>query len=789
MSGSVEWEEFGRLERATCPNEIVQCLRRLSMQIEQGLSPGRFLAVGEKLMSSMKKGVFAKLSTDEQEEYFSLFVKANPADVLLLLSNISPSIDSFGSKMDLRALEVFLHQGLSLLLVTLVNTEQCICNSSSFGALCQAFVRIPECLVAFSNRNVASSKLTAYFRAISVALVKSLAETLSRMKNQRDSSLEFHSLLVGKLCIVGYGKDILGVLVPYLLARTRSEDGILWSRISKRVIVGVPEIAQERVLLDTLEFVTTGDNLYRLIGDAVVTEKRMKLLLTKKLLFVRAFGSLTVPRTIFKYLSLQDKSEGQEMIRAAFLESLDVWLSPSAICLSPIPQRLYLGQVQLLSLRHMKKETFHSIRDEAIQKSMQAFANHLASPRSDIQTLGKVVFQYVCKFLQLELGDVNLSCDANELVSNLQEAMKEEEADACDPFDTEMLIDFECEVREPLRNLNEEPEVLTTRGDSDSDADPTEEDYRLFPQPSYIEQCIEILWNSKKYDEFVGALCSLERLIRRKTPGSHDLAVETVRLLVHLDRQFAFENFDDLRIQCMIACCVKRPVDVAACLCEEVFNRETVLLRKVDALKALQLAACELAWGSSAIKTILHSHGSKISTLDGLQCILAAPQTDSRAGMKVREVVENRFAPIAPKFFYPLFFGMMSLKVDSDDRQLLLKISETLNTFLIFSGHSTFVTSMATLLIRALWPLHVHDEPTIRAMVLYNFLVAFDVVPEKLLATELHRDLPEMQKWVDDVRINDPDGCCRDFACAALQKITVLKRSAATLSLTSKFLL
>ncbi|KFD47553.1 hypothetical protein M514_11554 [Trichuris suis] len=779
MSDTFDWEEFGHLERATCASEVLQCLRRLSAQVEQGLCVGRFLSVGEKLLNCMKETLFDKLSTQEQAEYFGIFLKANPTDVMLLLSSVSPSVDPFTIKLVSRALDVFFRNRLSVLLVTLVDTEQRICNSSSFGALCQAFVRIPDRLVAFSSHKVASSKLTAYFRAISVALIKAFAETVSRLKNHQDSSLEFHSLLIGKLSITGYGKDVLRAVVPYLLARTRSEEGILWSRVAKRVIIGVPEISQERVLLDTLELVTTGDSLYRLIGDAVVTKKRLKLLLTKKLLFVRSFESPTVPKTIFKYLSMQNKNESQEMIKAAFLESLDVWSSPSAICLSPVPQRLYLGIVQLLSFRYMAKDTLTSVKDEVLQKSMKALANHLASPRNDIQTLGKVVFQYISKFLQPEQANINFPYDASQLVDALQEVMKDEqEGDSSDPEDSQSLVDLELE--EERSSLDGKVETTTADScDGDSEAND-----RQFPQFSYIEECIDHLWNSKEYEEFVGALCSLERLVRRKTPGSHDLAVEAVRLLVHLEKRFYFEKFDETRVQCMVACCVKEPIEVATCLCEEVFSKETVILRKMDILRTLQLASCELAWGPSAIKLNLPADSSNTSSLDGLQCILAASRRSGNA-----TATENRFAALAPKFFYPLFFGWISLKMDGDDYQIFLKIGETLCTFLVFSGQSVFVTSMASSLIRTLWPLHGHSEPAVRAIVLSGFLVASEVVPEKLLVTEMHRDLPDIQKWVDTACMTDSDSCCRNLASAVRDRVGILKRRTATLSLSSKLLL
>ncbi|CDW54577.1 TWiK family of potassium channels protein 9 [Trichuris trichiura] len=776
MADTFDWEEFGRLERATCSSETLQCLKRLSAQVELGLCPGRFLTVGEKLLNCTKENLFDKLSPQEQIQYFDIFLKANPTDVMLLLSSVSPSVDPFVAKLVSRALDVFFRNGLSILLVTLVDTEQRICQSSSFGALCQAFVRIPDRLVAVSSHKVASSKLTAYFRAISVALIKAFAETLSRFKNHQDSSLEFHSLLIGKLSITGYGKDVLRTVVPYLLARTRSEEGILWSRVARRIIIGVPEISQERVLLDTLELVTTGDSLYRLIGDAVVTEKRLKLLLTKKLLFVRCFESSTVPKTIFKYLSMQNKNEGQEMIKAAFLESLDVWSSPSAICLSPIAQRLYLGIVQLLSLRYMAKDTLASVKDDALQKSMKALANHLASPRDDIQTLGKVVFQYVSKCLQPEQENINFPYNASPLVDALQEVMKDEqEGDSSFARDDQTLLDFEFE-EEPSSANGEAETCIADSGEVDPEVND-----RSFPQLSYIEECIDLLWDSKEYEQFVGALCSLERLIRRKTPGSHDLAVEVVRLLVHLDKRFHFEKFDETRVQCMVACCVKEPIEVAACLCEEVFNKETVILRKMDILRALQLASCELAWGPSAVKLNLTTDSS---SLDGLQCILAASRRSGNA-----KATENRFAAISPKFFYPLFFGWMSLKMDGDDYQTFLRIGETLCTFLVFSGQSVYVTSMASSLIRTLWPLHGHSEPAVRAMVLSAFLVASEVVPEKVLATEMHRDLPDIQKWVDLACITDSDGCCRNLASAVQQRIGILKRRATTLSLSSKLLL
>ncbi|XP_062574149.1 telomere length regulation protein TEL2 homolog, partial [Saccostrea cucullata] len=106
-----------------------------------------------------------------------------------------------------------------------------------------------------------------------------------KLKNNKDIHLEFISRVIGKVCISGHAVILWSSLVSPLERGVR-EDYIL-SRITERIITGVPDRCLECTLTALLSRLAWYGLVEKFIGGSVTTKQKIKYLLCTKLVFHR----------------------------------------------------------------------------------------------------------------------------------------------------------------------------------------------------------------------------------------------------------------------------------------------------------------------------------------------------------------------------------------------------------------------------------------------------------------------------------------------------------------------
>lgn len=132
----------------------------------------------------------------------------------------------------------------------------------------------------------------------------------------------------------------------------------------------------------------------------------------------------------------------------------------------------------------------------------------------------------------------------------------------------------------------------------DSDEDPTLVQRNKIKPPVYIRDLIAFFRDSESYEKQKLALQTAPLLIRRKANYGTEVsfhADELAGLLVGVQDKFEIENFDDLKLQGMIALVVAQPKTMAPWFARTFFEGDYSLPQRTSVLVTLGLSARELA--------------------------------------------------------------------------------------------------------------------------------------------------------------------------------------------------
>ncbi|KAH7364529.1 telomere length regulation protein-domain-containing protein [Rhexocercosporidium sp. MPI-PUGE-AT-0058] len=136
----------------------------------------------------------------------------------------------------------------------------------------------------------------------------------------------------------------------------------------------------------------------------------------------------------------------------------------------------------------------------------------------------------------------------------------------------------------------------------DSDAEDSDEDATLITRnkpaaPVYIRDLITYLRDIENYDRQKLALATAAPLIRRKASFGTEVsahAEELATLLVGLQDKYEIENFQDMRIQGMIAILVAHPLKMGQWFSKTFFDGDYSISQRASVLTTLGLGAREL---------------------------------------------------------------------------------------------------------------------------------------------------------------------------------------------------
>lgn len=382
------------------------------------------------------------------------------------------------------------------------------------------------------------------------------------------------------------------------------------------------------------------------------------------------------------------------------------------------------------------------------------------------------------------------------------------------PVQTEVVGE---KVSEILDDEDDEEDDLKPYAKPDSDPEDSDEDATLVNRnkpraPAYIRDLMRMLKDDQNHDRFQMAIKHAPALIRRKASfGSEvrDHAEEFALMMCDLQDPFQTENFDELKLQTLIAILLSDVNSMASWLSKQAFMGDYSLSQRCIMLSALGLGGRELAgfkeqddlnptlpesatsFPSKRLPSHLHaiyspadrSVGRLESASKNIEhqlikplALSAADETTSHLNaVKVRtfssrmDVERTKRKPTAnqlakifgPAFFFPLVsryqqevaaYGQSSVFLSAPF--VLVTFIKTLALLLHASGPATMnLTEITTAFWDLLLSLRVKAISNISILeaVLFSLLTLLEINSDskQRIAQETPKQLMETQQWVE----------------------------------------
>ncbi|KAL9835423.1 LOW QUALITY PROTEIN: telomere length regulation protein TEL2 homolog [Geothlypis trichas] len=732
------------------------------------------------------------------------FLEGPPGLVLCVLLE---ALGSAGSGLDPRevvgVLEQFLQQGrLSALLWEVCQPQAQAGCLELQGALLNKIVCLPEHVSnKLQGKNPPVFFPQNYFPLLGDAVLQVLDKISDSLRGGLDCSISFVSHVLGKVCVHGWQKEILGVLVPRLTDLTKSD--CIWQRICWQLVECVPDRWMEAVVLGFVQRAPGADVLSRLLGNLVVRNKKAEFVVAQKMLLLQYGHTTAVLQNLLGYLALD--SGRRPLLLRVLHDLLETWSSSSAVKHSPAEQQLYISKAILICLSHLKEPEIASCRQELLTSMMEGVKCHLESSLPQLRRLGMVVAESISSsintegpVLKFEYEEDNETRQLKSLlvqtpsfcvVPSLPDDDRSEKAGAALPLVPER--NEKSYAAAPVKADEESDAEL----DSDDDLIPYDmsEDKELkLKAPMYIRDCIEVLTGSRSedVDKWEATVKALESLVRRNPAATREVSVELAKILLHLEEKTCIEGFVELRQRAQVAVLTTDPIPVAKYLTSQFYSLNYSLRQRMDILDVLVLAAQELSCPKFHGKT-KHS---------GLQkpCIQLLPESDSGWRRIVDERISktrrfdtgqsrvelascpNEFNSIAGYFFFPLIQHfdrpLTTFDLLGEDHLVLGRLVHTLAVLMYLAVNTVAVTAMGKALLEFVWALRFHTDSYVRQGLLSCISSLLLSVPMERILADMTEELLETQSWLGDVMEKDPDGDCRRLALQNLLLMENLKK-------------
>lgn len=747
-----------------------------------------------------------ELSPDGQLEQLweSFFLEGPPDQAFLVLMEAIESTagPSFRLMKMARLLETFLSKGR----VAALMEEQCRLQTKPSFPLFQEtllgkVVGLPDLLGNCLQRdNLTQFFPQNYFPLLGREVVQALKAVVDFLQGGLDCSVSFVSRVLGKVCIQGRKKEILGVLVPQLTVLTR--DSCLWQRVCWRLVEQVPDRAVEAVLTGLVEATPRPEVLSRLLGNLVVKNKKAQFVMTRKLLFLQYQHTTPMLQSLLGYLAVD--SQRRLLLTQVLKELLETWGNSSAVRHAPLEQQRYISKAILVCLAHLREPELQDIRDELLASMMAGVKCRLDSSLPAVRRLGMIVAEVISSRIHPEGPPLKFQYEDDE--------MSRELLALANPWP---VGDCSSEAGGPsLAPVAAEPPVETREKTVDSDAPPAQpqgsdseldSDDEFIPydmsgdkelksrkEPLYIQDCVEALTTSEDMECWEASLKVLEGLVYRSPEATQEVSVELAKVLLHLEEKTCVAEFEQLRQRALVAVTVTDPEQVAKYLTSQFYGLNYSLRQRMDILDVLVLAAQALSRPRSLQKLSQHS-----SPGTGTLCspTLAVPQTDNAVAPDWRAVVEerirsktrrfskgcprkelsggpNEFNSVAGYFFFPLLQHfdrpLVTFDLLGDDQLVLGRLTHALASLMYLAVNTTVAVPMGKALLEFVWALRFHVDTYVRRGLLSAVSSVLLSVPTERLLGDLPDELLEARSWLADVAEKDVDQDCRELAVRAL---------------------
>ncbi|XP_055991197.1 telomere length regulation protein TEL2 homolog [Sorex fumeus] len=617
-----------------------------------------------------------------------------------------------------------------------------------------------------------------YFPLLGEAAVRALQAVVGSLRGGTHCSVSFVSQAVGKACVLGRHREVLGVLVPQLTALT--DGSCLWQRVCWRLAEQVPDRAVEAVLTGLVDAAAGPDVLSRLLGNLVVKSPKARFVVTQKLLLLQYRLTTAALQNLLGYLAMD--SQRRLLLVQALKDLLETWGSSSAIRHTPLAQQRYVSKALLLCLLQLQEGELSLDREELMASLMAGVKCRLDSSLPAVRRLGMVVAEVASARIHPEGPPLKFQYEEDELSRELLALVVPGPA-SDGPTETG------SPAAETATDVGEDRVPPASARGSDSELDSDDEfapydmsgdgDLRSGKAPLYVRDCIEALTTSEDCERWEAALRALHGLLTRNPAAAREVSVELATVLLHLEEKTSVAGFEGLRQRALVAVTVADPARVAEYLTTQFYALNYSLRQRMDILDVLTLAAQELSRPGRPREAPLSCPQTPVALAPAWRAVV-----DERVRRKTRRLSQgptrhipavatpNHFGPVAGCFFFPLIQRfdrpLVTFDLLGDDSLVLGRLVHTLGTLMYLSVNTAAAAAMGKVLLELVWALRFHSDTYVRRGLLSSVSSVLLSVPAERLLGDLPEELLEAGAWLADVAKQDPDEDCRLLATKAL---------------------
>ncbi|XP_074649235.1 telomere length regulation protein TEL2 homolog isoform X2 [Tubulanus polymorphus] len=636
-----------------------------------------------------------------------------------------------------------------------------------------------------------------YIRYISDGILSAMEQAHSCLSKDSVCSLEFVSILCGRICFCGFSDILWDELLPVLIKH--AENDFIWRRVCERVITGVPDNCIESVIIPIIKRADWYGSVHQLLGDAVINNHKVEFLLCKKMLLQRYFKEGKILQNIIGYLSLSN--EGRKLIPKVLLSLLRVWGDGSAIKHTSYEQHSYITKAILVCVSFMDEQQLKQYKDDVMSKVLEGVQPHLESSVPQIRLLGMFIGKHLIVSVdpqghKLEF-EVEKTAEIDELVKLLVKPTRPDCVQLRRDLHDMTIEDKDLHKVGKQETSDENKKqgfTCSENEESDLDSDDDLQPYDMshdvpvskVKKPYYIRDCMEGFLSTDDPDRVELCLSSAEDLIRNANTNIDEIAEEFAKILLHLNDNFNTTEFSSLRRNALVALTVTCPVKAANYLTHEFYERNYNIKQRLDILEVLAASAKELSKPSTLndtagtcnaplIKVITKS--SRDEEESWRDVVQKRIESKTRRFGKGRvkpdvELVKNKFASVAGNFFFPLMLHFdrqeNTLRLLGEDSLVLSRLLYTLGVIMYAALHCPVAMKMASTLLHFIWVIRFHSDCFVRRGALFATSMVILSLPGFLFMSELQAEITEVKAWMEYVIEKDPDTESKKLAIQAL---------------------
>ncbi|KAK3729207.1 hypothetical protein QZH41_002774 [Actinostola sp. cb2023] len=772
--------------------------------IKADFAKQHFVRCADLLLCEPAVEFLSSLDALHEKKLETFFVEGPSCEsFLVLMGALSQTLKSQNVKVIISLLEKFIiskrlvdlfvkncHKGGQGLLENSKNGHHKFNSSQTVTFL----VSLPE---RVANKLRLKSKSVFYPEAFFTEVARQFQEALelihaSLASNSKEAvTLSFLSDLIGRICIAGHGKTILVVLLPQFERWTSTSP--LWSRICQKLVTGISDHELEPVVENLLREASSPRVIVKLLGDDILTNSRLKFLLTTKFILLRYYTDVQILGNIIGYLS---GCKRRHLLIETLGKLFDSWSNSSAILHTPYDQHVYISCAIVHIIGYLGNDEREKHKHEVLKKLLTGVQNHLESPEHKARRLGMIVAECVTSVLEPNAEKLSFEYDDDDdslLIKDLSKGLKSElikKSDSKPGKKTSKKQENLHSVKSGEGTSVSQKGVKKPDDDDDDDLEPydlDEEEFEGPKPPRHLRECIEALTEAKDMERFEAALKTLEKLVCSHPSDLDEVCLELIKILLYLQDQFTTEDYLTLRQKAMVAITTRCPVAVATYLTEEFYGANYCIIQRLDILDVLAVSAqqlsqpIEMTQEKATSKRFLppgeHSHTNVEWIPEWQKVIQERIEKKTRRFAKgpskaQPKPVANKFAQVAGHFFYSLMKNFdhkqSTLDLLGDDSFVLGRLIYTLGVVVHSAKGAPTAHNMGVALIEFSWALRYHSEPTVRQVLVFALVMVFSSVPIALLLSECSDGVFEIHNWLKDLMEKDDSIDVKRMAVQAL---------------------